>query len=94
MVADTPQVLPLAEKLAAVIDLPPETPSNSQDLWIGEVIAWYSGTIGSRLCAIRRWARARRRLPLGDKAYDSKAVRRELRRRRILPVISLKGAPN
>ncbi|WP_405527966.1 IS5 family transposase [Streptomyces canus] len=31
---------------------------------------------------------------LGDKAYDSKAVRRELRRRRILPVISLKGAPN
>lgn len=31
---------------------------------------------------------------LGDKAYDSKAVRLELRRRRILPVISLKGAPN
>lgn len=31
---------------------------------------------------------------LGDKAYDSKAVRRELRRRRILPVISRKGAPN
>lgn len=30
----------------------------------------------------------------GDKAYDSKAVRRELRRRRILPVISRKGAPN
>lgn len=31
---------------------------------------------------------------LGDKAYDSKAVRLELRRRRILPVISRKGAPN
>ncbi|WUM75049.1 IS5 family transposase [Streptomyces sp. NBC_00328] len=31
---------------------------------------------------------------LGDKAYDSKAVRRQLRRRRILPVISRKGAPN
>ncbi|WP_409350831.1 IS5 family transposase [Streptomyces tauricus] len=31
---------------------------------------------------------------LGDKAYDSKAVRHELRRRRILPVISRKGAPN
>ncbi|BCL18214.1 hypothetical protein GCM10017668_00570 [Streptomyces tuirus] len=31
---------------------------------------------------------------LGDKAYDSKAVRRQLRHRRILPVISRKGAPN
>ncbi|WP_159403897.1 IS5 family transposase [Streptomyces sp. NRRL S-646] len=31
---------------------------------------------------------------LGDKAYDSRAVHRELRRRRILPVISRKGAPN
>ncbi|MER5222857.1 IS5 family transposase [Streptomyces flaveus] len=31
---------------------------------------------------------------LGDKAYDSKAVRRELQRRRILPVISRKSAPN
>jgi transposase len=31
---------------------------------------------------------------LGDKAYDSKAVRRGLRKRRILPVISRKGAPN
>ncbi|WP_405667079.1 transposase [Streptomyces sp. NBC_00055] len=31
---------------------------------------------------------------LGDKACDSKAVRRELRRRRILPVISRKGAPD
>jgi hypothetical protein len=31
---------------------------------------------------------------LGDKAYDSKAVCRELRRRRILPVISRKGSPN
>ncbi len=30
----------------------------------------------------------------GDKACDSKAVRRELRRRRILPVISRKGTPN
>ncbi|MEW2400942.1 transposase [Streptomyces sp. NPDC046862] len=31
---------------------------------------------------------------LGDRAYDSCAVRRELRRRRILPVISRRGAPN
>jgi IS5 family transposase len=31
---------------------------------------------------------------LGDKAYDSKAVRRQLRHRPILPVISRKGAPN
>lgn len=31
---------------------------------------------------------------LGDKAYDSTAVRRELRRRRIMPVISRRGAPN
>ncbi|WP_108999004.1 transposase [Streptomyces rishiriensis] len=31
---------------------------------------------------------------LGDKAYDSKAVRHELRRRRILRVISRKGAPS
>ncbi|MFE4869912.1 transposase [Streptomyces sp. NPDC056682] len=31
---------------------------------------------------------------LGDKAYDSRAVRRELRKRRIMPVISRKGAPN
>ncbi|WP_443048210.1 transposase [Streptomyces sp. NBC_00252] len=29
---------------------------------------------------------------LGDKAYDSKAVRRQLQHRRILPVISRKGA--
>ncbi|MFF1570601.1 IS5 family transposase [Streptomyces sp. NPDC058293] len=31
---------------------------------------------------------------LGDKAYDSKAVRRELRRRRMVPVVWRKGAPN
>ncbi|MGW5400947.1 transposase [Streptomyces sp. NPDC003952] len=31
---------------------------------------------------------------LGDTAYDSKAVRRELRKRRIPPVISRKGSPN
>lgn len=31
---------------------------------------------------------------LGDKAYDAKAVRQELQRRRILPVISRKGARN
>ncbi|MFC9616986.1 hypothetical protein [Streptomyces sp. NPDC056938] len=31
---------------------------------------------------------------LGDKAYDSRVVRRELRTRRIMPVISCKGAPN
>ncbi|MFG3187056.1 hypothetical protein [Streptomyces nigra] len=35
-----------------------------------------------------------RRHSLGDKAYDSLAVRRELRRRRTLPVICRKGAPN
>ncbi|MFE4449326.1 transposase [Streptomyces sp. NPDC056796] len=29
---------------------------------------------------------------LGDKAYDSKAVRRQLSRRKILPVISRKGS--
>ncbi|MFI5634058.1 transposase [Streptomyces sp. NPDC051664] len=31
---------------------------------------------------------------LGDKAYDSRAVRQELRHRKIMPVISRKGAPN
>lgn len=31
---------------------------------------------------------------LGDKAYDSRPVRRELRQRRIVPVISRKGAPD
>ncbi|MFJ9026392.1 IS5 family transposase [Streptomyces sp. NPDC102259] len=31
---------------------------------------------------------------LGDKAYDSRTVRCELRKRRIVPVISRKGAPN
>ncbi|MFH9466238.1 hypothetical protein ACH4LT_02915 [Streptomyces clavifer] len=31
---------------------------------------------------------------LGDRAYDSRAVCRELRRWRILPVISRKGSPN
>lgn len=31
---------------------------------------------------------------LGDNAYDSRTVRRELRHRRILPVISRKGSPN
>ncbi|CAM5727027.1 IS5 family transposase [Streptomyces hirsutus] len=31
---------------------------------------------------------------LGDKGYDSNAHRAELRRRRILPVISRKGSPN
>ncbi|WP_406224247.1 IS5 family transposase [Streptomyces canus] len=31
---------------------------------------------------------------LGDKAYDSRVVRRELRTRRVMPVISRKGAPN
>ncbi|MER6290935.1 transposase [Streptomyces sviceus] len=31
---------------------------------------------------------------LGDKAYDSRVVRRELRTRRIMLVISRKGAPN
>jgi transposase len=43
-----------------------------------------------------RPGRSRRRPEsvLGDKAYDSTAVRRQLRHRRILPVISRKGAPN
>lgn len=31
---------------------------------------------------------------LGDKGYDSDPNRRELRKRRILPVISRRGAPN
>ena len=31
---------------------------------------------------------------LGDKGYDSNLNRRELRKRRILPVISRKGSPN
>lgn len=31
---------------------------------------------------------------LGDKGYDINPNRRELRRRRILPVISRKGTPN
>lgn len=31
---------------------------------------------------------------LGDKGYDSHPNREELRKRRILPVISRKGAPN
>jgi hypothetical protein len=31
---------------------------------------------------------------LGDKAYDSRAVRRDLRHRRILPVVSRKGSPD
>ncbi|MFV5992553.1 transposase [Streptomyces sp. NPDC056231] len=31
---------------------------------------------------------------LGDKAYDSRAVRRALRKRQILPVIPRRGAPN
>jgi hypothetical protein len=31
---------------------------------------------------------------LGGKAYDSRTVRRELRRRQILPVISRKSAPD
>jgi hypothetical protein len=43
-----------------------------------------------------RCGRPRRRpdAVLGDKGYDSNPSRRELRRRRILPVISRKGAPN
>ncbi|WP_392957497.1 IS5 family transposase [Streptomyces sp. LN245] len=43
-----------------------------------------------------RTGRPRRRPEsvLGDKAYDSYAARRELRHRRILPVISRRGAPN
>ncbi|WP_442812911.1 transposase [Streptomyces sp. NBC_01800] len=48
---------------------------------------------------VNRWHSFRRlrRRPesvLGDKGYDSCSVRRELRRRRILPVISRRGAPN
>lgn len=31
--------------------------------------------------------------PLGDKGYDSNPNREELRKRRILPVVSRKGAP-
>ncbi|MFB7172153.1 IS5 family transposase [Streptomyces sp. NPDC056254] len=38
--------------------------------------------------------RCRPQALLGDKGYDSDPNRRELRKRRILPVISRKGAPN
>ncbi|WP_147958288.1 MULTISPECIES: hypothetical protein [unclassified Streptomyces] len=48
---------------------------------------WPSGCGPGRL-------RQRPESVLGDKAYGSKAVRRKLRRRRILPVISRKGTPN
>ncbi|MFD8382284.1 transposase [Streptomyces sp. NPDC059679] len=43
-----------------------------------------------------RPGRPRRHLDslLGDKGYDSNPNRRELRKRRILPVISRKGVPN
>ncbi|MEY9993314.1 IS5 family transposase [Streptomyces sp. V4I8] len=43
-----------------------------------------------------RMGRPRRRPDalLGDKGYDANLNRRELRKRRILPVISRKGAPN
>ncbi|MFE2639342.1 transposase [Streptomyces scopuliridis] len=43
-----------------------------------------------------RTGRPRRRSEyvLGDKAYDSYAVRRELRAAEILPVVSRRGAPN
>ncbi|MEU2554508.1 transposase [Streptomyces sp. NPDC013313] len=37
---------------------------------------------------------SRSEVVLGDKGYDSKTNRRELRRRRILPVISREGAPS
>ncbi|WP_443034195.1 IS5 family transposase [Streptomyces sp. BE147] len=40
------------------------------------------------------WPRRRPETLLGDKGYDSNAHRDELRRRRILPVISRKGSPN
>ncbi|MGO4421482.1 transposase [Streptomyces sp. MCAF7] len=43
---------------------------------------------------IRAKKRGRRHWSLGDKGYDSHPNRRELRKRRILPVISRKGAPN
>lgn len=38
--------------------------------------------------------RRRPKALLGDKGYDSNPNREELRKRRILPVISRKGAPN
>ncbi|MFD8012547.1 hypothetical protein [Streptomyces sp. NPDC058955] len=38
MVAGAPQVLPLAEKLAAVIDLPPETPATCDNL---DLSTWF-----------------------------------------------------
>ncbi|WP_406182148.1 transposase [Streptomyces canus] len=38
--------------------------------------------------------RRRRDSLLGDKGYDSNSHREELRKRRILPVISRKGSPN
>ncbi|MFB7333760.1 transposase [Streptomyces adustus] len=50
----------------------------------------------ARCPCFRRPGRPRRRPDslLGDKGYDSNPHREELRRRRILPVISRKGAPN
>lgn len=40
------------------------------------------------------WPRRRPEALLGDKGYDSNPNRDELRKRRILPVISRKGSPN
>ncbi|MFK4119890.1 transposase [Streptomyces longwoodensis] len=50
----------------------------------------------SRLPPVPKPGRPRRRPDalLGDKGYDSNPNRRELRKHRILPVISRKGAPN
>ncbi|MEV8417675.1 hypothetical protein AB0P45_29360 [Streptomyces niveus] len=46
MVVGAPQVLPLAEKLAAAIDLPPETPATCDNLDLG---MWFSSQVAKEL---------------------------------------------
>ncbi|MEV6319296.1 hypothetical protein AB0M26_30030, partial [Streptomyces sp. NPDC051776] len=58
--------------------------------------AWAPGG-GESQARAGRPGRPRRHRPdslLGDKGYDSNPNREELRKRRIMPVISRKGAPN
>ncbi|MFE3121658.1 hypothetical protein ACFXI5_37030, partial [Streptomyces niveus] len=46
MVVGAPQVLPLAEKLAAAIDLPPETPATCDNL---DLSMWFSSQVAKEL---------------------------------------------
>jgi transposase len=62
-----------------------------------DAVALYRSRPGATIKSVAADLGANRRRPesvLGDKAYDSCAVHPELRRRRILPVISRRGAPN